>query len=98
MAELLGGLPFGQISAGAILAVLVLSIILGKYPTPGQLRDAQTDRDKWRESAETWQRTATQLGMTLDKLVILAETTNHAMVDIRAMAAATRERDRGEAQ
>lgn len=91
MNDLLSGLPLGQLSAGALLALLVFLIMTGKYPTPGQLKDAQADRDKWRESAETWQRTATQLGMTLDKLVIYAETTNHAITDIRALAARTHE-------
>jgi hypothetical protein len=50
------------------------------------LIDAQADRDKWRESAEKWQLAATQLGMSVEKLLIYAETTNHALIDIRELA------------
>lgn len=86
MGEILGGLPPLDLGAGGIVVLVVLLIIFGKLPTPGQLKDTQADRDKWRESAEKWQLTATQLGMSMEKLLVYAETTNHAITDIRELA------------
>lgn len=93
--DILGGLPPLDIGAGGIVVLIVLLILFGKLPSPGQLKDTQADRDKWRESAEKWQLTATQLGMSMEKLLVYAETTNHALVDIREMAqrAADQERE-----
>ena len=84
--DFLGSLPLGQLSAGALLAIVILAILRGGLVPRQQLVDAQADRDKWRESAEKWQLAATQLGMSVEKLLIYAETTNHALVDIRELA------------
>ena len=82
----LGALPVGQLSSGALVAIIVLAILRGGLVPRQQLIDAQADRDKWRESAEKWQSAATQLGMSVEKLLIYAETTNHALIDIRELA------------
>ena len=87
MGDLLSGLPVGQFSAGALVAIIVVLILRGSLVPRQQLLDTQADRDKWREAAEKWQLTATQLGMSMEKLLIYAETTNHALVDIRELAA-----------
>ena len=82
----LGALPVGQLSSGALVAIIVLAILRGGLVPRQQLIDAQADRDKWRESAEKWQSAATQLGMSVEKLLVYAETTNHALIDIRELA------------
>jgi hypothetical protein len=96
--DLLAGLPIGQISAGALLGLWVLLIMVGKLPTAGQVRDlrqqvadAHADRDKWRQSAEDWQRGTLTLGMSMEKVVVLAEATNHALVEIQELASRTQE-------
>lgn len=82
-------LPWGQFSAGALVALIVLLILRGNLVPRQQLVDKQADCDKWREAAEKWQSTATQLGMSMEKLLVYAETTNHAIVDIRELAQRT---------
>lgn len=89
----LAQLPLGQISAGALVAIIVLLIILGKMPTPQQHREALADRDYWRSSADTWQKVATEHGITLEKhtatlekLLTYAETTQHVVTEIQQAA------------
>lgn len=86
MGELISQVGVLPTSAGAIVTIVCLLIIFGVLPSPGQHKDVKADRDKWRESAEKWQLAATQLGMSVEKLLIYAETTNHAITDIRDMA------------
>lgn len=84
--SILADLPVGPVSAGGIVVVVVFLILRGGLVTRQQLRDAQADRDQWREAAETWQVTATQLGMSIEKLLTYAEMTSHALSDIRNLA------------
>lgn len=84
--DILGGLPPLDIGISGILTLVFLLVLFGKIPSPAAYKDLQADRDKWRESAEKWQLTATQLGMSMEKLLVYAETTNHAIVDIRELA------------
>ena len=83
---MLDGLPVGQISAGALVALVVLLILTGRLVPRQQLLDAQADRDKWRASAEDWQKGTLELGMSMEKVVVLAEATNHALVEIQELA------------
>lgn len=87
MADLLTGLPLGQLSAGALVALIVLMILTGRLVTRQQLLDVQADRDRWHDAADAWQRTATQQGISNEKLLVLADTTNHALVEIQELAA-----------
>jgi hypothetical protein len=79
-------LPLGQVSAGALVALIVLLILRGWLVPRRQLLDVMEDRDKWRSSSEEWQKSATALGMSVEKLVSLAETTNHALTEIQRLA------------
>jgi hypothetical protein len=81
------GLPLGQFSAGALVGLVVLLILMGRLVPRQSLLDMREDRDKWRTTAEDWQRAATQLGMSMEKLLVLAETTNHALHEIQELAA-----------
>lgn len=83
---ILADLPVGPVSAGGFVAIVILLILRGGLVTRQQLRDSQADRDKWREAAETWQVTASQLGMSIEKLLTYAELTSHALADIRNLA------------
>lgn len=100
MAELLGGLPVaGQIGLLGTLFLLpwaaliwaVRRIITGDLVTRQQLIDArqqtvdaQADRDHWRTAHDTQQQIALRHGMTLERLLSLAETGNHVMTQIQA--------------
>lgn len=90
---MLEGLPVGQISAGALVAVIILLILNGRLVTRRQLMDKTADCDKWRESSENWQKSAHELGMAfhdlsraVDKLTIQGEATDHALTEIQALA------------
>ena len=93
MADVLSGLPVGQISAGALVALIALLILTGRLVPRQQIVDKQADCDKWREAAEKWQLVATESGMTLEKILAGVELTTHAIVDIRELAIRT-ERER----
>jgi len=80
------GLPIGQFSAGALVALVVLLILVGRLVPRQSLLDMREDRDKWRQTAEDWQKTATQLGMSMEKLLTAAELTNHALTEIQELA------------
>lgn len=83
---MLDGLPVGQISAGALVALVVLMILTGRLVTRQQLTDLRADRDKWEASATKWQEVSTKQGMTLERLLELAETTEHALSEIQQHA------------
>lgn len=86
MIDPLAGLPVGQLSAGALVGLVVLLILVGRLVPRQSLLDMREDRDKWRTSAEDWQKAALQLGMSMEKLLVLAETTHHALVEIQELA------------
>jgi hypothetical protein len=88
--EWLSGLDFGNLTAGAILAIWVLLIMLGKIPTPGQIKDLREDCAAWRTSSDNWQKSAHESGMAVhelsravDKLIAQGEATNHALTEIQ---------------
>lgn len=90
MSGLLAGLPLGQISAGALVALIVLLMLLGKIPTLRELRDSQRREERAMALAEKWQQVATEHGMTLEKLtatteqlLTYAETTQHVVTAIQ---------------
>lgn len=87
MFDPLSGIPIGQFSAGALVALVVLLILVGRLVPRQSLLDMREDRDKWRQTADDWQKAATQLGMSMEKLLVLAETTNHALHEIQELAA-----------
>lgn len=86
MLDPLANLPIGQFSAGALVALVVMLILLGRLVPRQSLLDMREDRDKWRTTAEDWQRTASQLGMSMEKLLTAAELTNHALTEIQELA------------
>lgn len=86
MLDPLAGLPIGQFSAGALVGLVVLLILVGRLVPRQSLLDMREDRDKWRATAEEWQKTAMQLGMSMEKLLTAAELTNHALTEIQELA------------
>lgn len=85
MGEILGGLPIADWSAPALLGLFCLLILTGGIPTKRELRDTQAQRDKWEKAATDWQEVALKLGMSVERLLVLAETSNHALVEIQAV-------------
>lgn len=50
--EALGGLPWADLSSGALLAVVVMLVLLGRLVPKAHLDQAYSDRDHWRTVAE----------------------------------------------
>lgn len=92
MGDLLGGMPVGQIGIlGALfltpwglLAFAVRRIVSGDLVARQQVLDSIADRDHWRAAHDTQQQIALKQGMTLERLLALAETGNHVMTQIQA--------------
>lgn len=92
MADLLGGLPVGQIGLVAalilapwtLLAFAVRRIVTGDLVARQQLVDTLADRDHWRAAHDTQLQVSLKHGMTLERLLSLAETGNHVMSQIQA--------------
>lgn len=87
----LAQLPLGQISAGALVAIIVLLVLTGRLVTRRQLEDTQADRDHWRTAAEGWQAMATKLGMSVEgltssveRLTASADASTHALEQIQS--------------
>lgn len=85
MGDALAELPLGQLSAGALVAIIVLLILRGLLVPRQQMIDLREDRDKWQASSEKWQQVATQHGMTLERLIDYAEAADHALTAIQAV-------------
>jgi len=86
---MLGALPVGGISAGALVAIIVIAILRGNLVPRQQLVDKQAECDRWHEAADTWQLVSSKQGMTLEKILTNVELTTHAIVDIRELALRT---------
>lgn len=93
MIDALTGLPVGQLGAGALVGVIVLLILTGRLVPRQQLLDARqqvldarADRDQWMSTAQDWQKGTLTLGISMEKVVVLAEATNHALVEIQELA------------
>jgi hypothetical protein len=87
----MAGLPIGQISAGALVGLIVLLILTGRLVTRRQLEDVQADRDHWRTAADGWQAMATKLGMSVEgltssveRMTVSADAATHALEAIQA--------------
>lgn len=83
MGEALTGFPVGQVSAGALVALVVLLILTGRLVPRQQMLDLRADRDKWQTSADGWQRAHHELGMAVEKLLTQGEATVHALTEIQ---------------
>ena len=83
---LLEGLPVGSVGAGALVTLIVLLILTGRLVPRQQMLDLREDRDKWRAAAENSEKAMHTYGMAQEKLLVLAETTNHALVEIQELA------------
>lgn len=89
--DLLDGLPVGQVGVlgillltpWALLAFAIRRIVTGDLVARAHLLDIQADRDHWRASADKWQEVSTRHGMTLERLLSLAEAGNHLMTEIQ---------------
>lgn len=90
MTDLLQGLPLGQVSAGVLVGIIVIAILQGRLVPRQQLLDVMADRDAWRASAESSEKTALTLGMSMEKLLVLAEATNHALTEIQQLTSEVR--------
>ena len=86
MAGLVEGLPVGNIGAGALVCLIVLLILTGRLVPRQQLVDKQAEVDKLWSALNDSQKAMHTYGMTMEKLLVLAETTNHALTEIQEAA------------
>jgi hypothetical protein len=91
---LLEGLPVGNIGAGALVCLIVLLILTGRLVPRQQLVDKQTEVDKLWAANDASQAAMHTYGMAMEKLLVLAETTNHALTEIQELAKRAEERPR----
>lgn len=84
MSDLLGGLPPLNIGAGALVSLIVLLVLTGRLIPLRQLRDAQDQRDKAMELADTYQKVATEQGMVIHQVLDAVEKTNDIVTAIQA--------------
>lgn len=95
MAGLVDGLPVGNVGAGALVVLIVLLVLTGRLVTRQQLLDKQAEIDKLWAALNDSQKAMHTYGMTMEKLLVLAETSNHALTEIQEAAQhAIRERRR----
>jgi hypothetical protein len=85
--------PIGQLGAGALVTLVVLLILSGRLVTRRQLQDTQADRDYWRTAHDTQQQITLKQGMSMERLLVLSETSAHALQEIQAAVS-----DRGESR
>lgn len=76
--------PIGQLGAGALVTVVVLLILSGRLVPRRALQDAQADRDYWRQAHDTQQQITLKQGMSVERLLVLSETSAHALQEIQA--------------
>lgn len=84
MAEVVSAIPLLNVGAGGLLALWVLLVMLGKIPSPAAYRDVLADRDHYREASDRWQEVALKQGVTLERLLSLAETSAYALTEIQS--------------
>lgn len=88
---MIAGVPLGQIlstGGGWLVAVAaagfaVWLVLTGKLVPHSQLEDVQADRDSWRTSHDTQQQITLKQGLTLERLLVLAETSATALQAIQ---------------
>lgn len=83
LGDLLSGLPVGQLGAGGLLVIVVLTIITGRLVPRQGLMDLREDRDKWQQSATDWQKAHLELGMAFERQLIQGEAVLHALEEIQ---------------
>ena len=84
MGDVLTGIPVGDISLAGLLAIVILLVLTGRLVPRQQLLDVQADREHWRTAADRWQEVASKQGMSLERLLEMAETQNHVLTQIQA--------------
>lgn len=69
MGDILGGLPIGQLSAGALVALIVLLILRRKLVPEQYLIDQQAETERWRSAYENERTARAENSRQLEKLV-----------------------------
>lgn len=86
MSDLLSSISLGQVGAGTLLAVVIYMILTDRLVTRQRLVDEQEEKKRWRSAYETLLPAVDKLVDGVSRTVVLAETTNHALVEIRNLA------------
>lgn len=94
MLDPLSALPVTSWGAGGLLALCVLLILTGRLVPRQQMLDLREDRDKWKATADDLLAAHHELGMSVEKLLTLAETTHHALTEIQELAQRAADEDR----
>lgn len=86
MSQLLEGIPVTGVGAGALVTLIVLLILTGRLVPRQQLLDKQAEVDKLWAANDASQAAMHTYGMAMEKLLVLAQTTNHALTEIQELA------------
>lgn len=84
MGELVGQFGLLPTTAAGALLFIALLVIVGVYPTPGELRRTRADRDHYRQAADELAAAVLKQGITLERLLEYAETSEYALREITA--------------
>lgn len=86
--ELLGGLGVGvgDIGLSGLIILVVLMIFTDRLVTRQRLLDEREEKTRWRTVAENLGTAIESLSGSVDKVLVYAETTNHALTTIQELA------------
>lgn len=85
IAELLGGVPLGDIGLSGIVILIVLMILTDKLVTRKRLEEAREDAKVYRIAAETQQAVNAENKESLKELLSLARASHHALSEIQSL-------------
>lgn len=85
IADLLGGVPLGDIGLSGIVILIVLMILTDKLVTRKRLEEAREDAKVYRAAAETQQAVNAEFKDSLKELLSLGRATHHALSEIQSL-------------
>lgn len=88
LSELLGTVALGDLGLTGIVALVILMILTDRLVTRKRLEEAREDGAGWRSVALTQQEINGEFKATLNELISLAKSTDHALRSIQSMGAA----------
>lgn len=84
IAELLGGLPLGDIGLTGLAILYTLAVMTGKLVPKSTMDKAEKNSDKWQEAYMTQQAVNVEHSGSLGELLASSRATTHALQEIQA--------------
>lgn len=97
LADLLGGVPLGDIGLSGVVILIVLMILTDKLVTRKRLEEAREDAKTYRAAAETKDAVNAELMGAVKELLSLARATHYALTEIQSLGQVRHENPGGSA-